>query len=380
MRMLHKLFIFFASIWFSALSYSQSDFTACDGSMLLSPNVWHTLSFKGKVGKDKSGISYYCNLPVKTNNFIYFHFSFEKNGQLTINTKTEKDSLVLFVFDVPTNLGCKAIRYRKANLVACERRSPTDTVFQHYFIQGDKNYQFLLYSPSNKTLPVSIKLSYFPSASDGKYIKDSLMLNLVNDPYLPVYDLHFRDAITLLPVVAKLALFASSPLDGTYRGSEIKLNNQKKLSARLQIDAEGYYPKEIRNHAISAVNQSDTFYLTPITHGSITKLDDIFFVGGLAIILDESLPRLKKLRDFLVLNESVSIEIQGHVNEEGSNSLRSKQLSKNRAKKIMDYLIKSGINPKRLSAVGMGNSMPVYKNPETDEQKEANRRVEIKIK
>ena len=113
---------------------------------------------------------------------------------------------------------------------------------------------------------------------------------------------------------------------------------------------------------------------------TVTKNELIFFVGGLAIILDESLPRLKKLRDFLVLNESVSIEIQGHVNEEGSNSLRSKQLSKNRAKKIMDYLIKSGINPKRLSAVGMGNSMPVYKNPETDEQREANRRVEIKIK
>jgi flagellar motor protein MotB len=33
-----------------------------------------------------------------------------------------------------------------------------------------------------------------------------------------------------------------------------------------------------------------------------------------------------------------------------------------------------------MSAVGFGNSKPVYKNPKSDEEKEANRRVEILIK
>jgi len=377
--MLQNLFISFIAILLYSQTVAQTDYTKCEGSILLSPNVWHILNFKGKGGKDKSGISYYCNLPVKSNNFIYFHILCEKDGSLVVNTKMDKDSLVLFVFDVPVQLGCKAIVEKKANLVACERRTPRDSVFQNYMVQGNKNYHFLLYSPSNQNTPVSVNVDYLPISSYKSLQKDSLMLNLVTDPYLPIYEIHFRDAVTFLPVVAKLALFASSPLDGTYRGSEIKINNEKKRTAKLQIDAEGYYPKEIINHTISALSQSDTFYLTPITHGSITKLDDIFFVGGLAIILDESLPRLKKLRDFLAVNESVSIEIQGHVNEEGANSVRSKQLSKKRAKKIMDYLVKNGIDPKRLTAVGMGNSSPVYQNPETDEQKEANRRVEIKI-
>ncbi|MFM7387494.1 MAG: OmpA family protein, partial [Bacteroidota bacterium] len=197
---------------------------------------------------------------------------------------------------------------------------------------------------------------------------------------LPVYEIHVRNSLTREPVVSKVVILSSSLLDGTYRGSEVLLNNQKKLNATLQLTAEGYYPKDVTQHIILASGQIDTFYLTPITHGSITKLDDIFFVGGLAIILDESLPRLKKLRDFLVLNESVAIEIQGHVNDEGANSLNSKRLSKKRAKKIMEYLIDSGVEPNRLSAVGLGNTQPVYANPETDEQKEANRRVEIKIK
>ncbi|NBN99108.1 MAG: OmpA family protein, partial [Flavobacteriia bacterium] len=54
--------------------------------------------------------------------------------------------------------------------------------------------------------------------------------------------------------------------------------------------------------------------------------------------------------------------------------------SKNRAKKVVEFLIDSGIEPRRLSAVGLGNSAPVFPNPQTEEEKEANRRVEIKIK
>jgi len=55
-------------------------------------------------------------------------------------------------------------------------------------------------------------------------------------------------------------------------------------------------------------------------------------------------------------------------------------LSKKRAKRIVEYLISCGIEPERLSAVGYGNTKPIYPKPESEEQKEANRRVEVKIK
>jgi outer membrane protein OmpA-like peptidoglycan-associated protein len=148
----------------------------------------------------------------------------------------------------------------------------------------------------------------------------------------------------------------------------------------LRIDAEGYYSRDIFNHPISSTTQHDTIYLAPITHGAITKLDDIYFAGGLAIILEESMPRLKRLKDFLLLNPGISIEVQGHVNDEGGNSLGSQRLSKKRAKRIVDYLTSCGIEPERLSAVGFGNTKPIFANPESEEQKEANRRVEVKIK
>lgn len=369
------LLVSYAFRWFS-----QSDYSMCEGNISVNPNTWYETRFQGKTGKNKSGITYYCNLPIQSNNLIYFHFSPNNNGRLSINTKILKDTLILFIFEVPSSMDCKAIVKRKANLVACERRIANDTLVQNYQIQGKKNYYFVLYSNSKGVIPISFKVNYLALNDKGLPMKDSIMLNLVNDFSLPIYEMHIRNAIDKQPVTALVSFFASSSLDGTYNGSDIMLNNQKKLLANIQISTEGYYPKEIINHTVTPKGQSDTFYLTPITHGSITKLEDIFFAGGLSIILDESMPRLKKLRDFLVLNENISIEIQGHVNDEGANSLSSKKLSKKRAKKIMEYLVQSGVDPERMSAVGMGNTMPVYANPETDEQKEANRRVEIKIK
>ena len=375
--------------WFTVLYFccvalfwcnAQSDYTKCDGNIDINPNVTYDLSFKGKKGKDKSGINYYCNLPLSSNNFIYLHYFPLNDGQISLNYFHNEDSLVMFLFEVPPTYDCSSIAHKKAKFVACEFRGSVDTAAQVYQVYGKRNYYLVLHREPLKKSSVSFRLNYAAVNSAGKRIKDSLMLNMLGNSDLPIYEMHIRNAITREPVVAKIVMLSSSNLDGTYRASEVLLNNQKKLNAYIQLAAEGYYPKDIAQHVIAASGQADTFFLTPITHGSITKLDDIFFLGGLAIISDESLPSLKKLRDFLVLNESVSIEIQGHVNDDGTNSISSKRLSKKRAKKIMEYLVDSGVSASRLSAVGMGNTKPVYANPETDEQKEANRRVEIKIK
>jgi outer membrane protein OmpA-like peptidoglycan-associated protein len=360
--------------------WAQADYTKCEGNIDINPNVSYNLSFKGKMGKDKSGIDFYCNLPITCNNFIYLHYFSLNDGQITLSYPHNQDSLVMFLFEAPSGYDCSSIARKKAKLVACELRSAIDTSVKAYQVYGKRNYYFVFHRDPKYDKSVSFRLNYSRVNTEGKIIKDSLMVNMVSNIDVPVYEIHVRDAITKDPVVAKIVILSTSNLDGTYRGSEVLLNNQKKLNASIQLAAEGYYPKDIFQHIIASNGQKDTFLLTPVTHGSITKLEDIFFMGGLAIILEESLSSLKKLRDFMVLNESVSIEIQGHVNDDGSNSISSKRLSKKRAKKIMEYLIDSGVSASRLSAVGMGNTQPVFANPETDEQKEANRRVEIKIK
>ena len=375
-----KIYLVFAISCLGNTLFSQVDYTKCDGNININSNTWYDLSFKNTKGKDKSGISFYCNLPIRFNNFIYLHFIPPNEGLFSVNLKNQQDSLIMFVFEVPESQDCKAIKAKKALMVACELKNPEDTTEQKYRVTPKKNYYVVFYKKPESNPSLSVKIGYLAVDQNGKMLRDSLRLNMISDYAAPVYEIHVRNAITHEPIVAKIGLFASSAMDGTYRGSEVLLTNQRKVSASIQLSAEGYYPKEMEKHVIVATGQIDTFFLTPITHGSITKLEDIFFKAGLAIILDESMPRLRKLRDFMVLNEGISIEIQGHVNEGGNNSLSSKRLSKKRAKKIMEYLIESGVDAKRLSAIGLGNTLPVYPNPETDEQKEANRRVEIKIK
>ena len=75
--------------------------------------------------------------------------------------------------------------------------------------------------------------------------------------------------------------------------------------------------------------------------------------------------------------EIIKIRIEGHTDSDG-NAKYNRQLSKKRAKSVMEYLVKAGINENRMSASGYGEEMPIASN-DSDEGKEKNRRVEFTI-
>jgi outer membrane protein OmpA-like peptidoglycan-associated protein len=86
-----------------------------------------------------------------------------------------------------------------------------------------------------------------------------------------------------------------------------------------------------------------------------------------------------RLRDFMLFNPSVNLEIKGHVHKIGKNYILNRRLSRRRANSIRKYLIQNGIDKKRLRAKGYGNTMMRYPEPNTPEEIQANRRVEVKI-
>ena len=88
-----------------------------------------------------------------------------------------------------------------------------------------------------------------------------------------------------------------------------------------------------------------------------------------ASILDEVVHVLRK-------NPYLRVEIQGHTDSQGSAEYNQK-LSENRAKSVMDYLIKEGIGSGRLIAIGYGLSKPAFPN-DSPENMAKNRRVELK--
>jgi len=111
--------------------------------------------------------------------------------------------------------------------------------------------------------------------------------------------------------------------------------------------------------------------------GDIIRLKNINFYENSFGILPESGPRLTELLAIMKANKNLKIKIQGHICcMEGD----PRDLSTKRAKQVMEFLNKNGIEKSRLSFEGLGTSKPINPLPEKDEAERAeNRRVEIMI-
>jgi outer membrane protein OmpA-like peptidoglycan-associated protein len=106
-------------------------------------------------------------------------------------------------------------------------------------------------------------------------------------------------------------------------------------------------------------------------------MHNIFFDFDKSDLQPESHAELARLILFLQKNPTVSIEIEGHTDNQGDD-IHNAKLSEDRAKTVMDYLINNGISPDRLSFKGYGATRPIQSN-ETEEGRAANRRTECKI-
>jgi outer membrane protein OmpA-like peptidoglycan-associated protein len=79
----------------------------------------------------------------------------------------------------------------------------------------------------------------------------------------------------------------------------------------------------------------------------------------------------------LMLRSPVSAEVAGHASTPGAPAI-NKKLSSARAATVRNYLVKVGVNAKRLTSRGYGQSWPIADN-NTAEGRRANQRVEIKF-
>ena len=115
-----------------------------------------------------------------------------------------------------------------------------------------------------------------------------------------------------------------------------------------------------------------------LTESSIQILDKIQFKLGSDELLDVSFPLLDEIGKVMVENDQLElVEIDGHTDNTGG-AARNRELSKQRAESVRQYLIGKGISKDRLIAKGFGPDKPIQPN-DTPEGREANRRVEFNI-
>lgn len=114
----------------------------------------------------------------------------------------------------------------------------------------------------------------------------------------------------------------------------------------------------------------------------ITFVAEVLFDSGKSDLRKESYPILDKV--VRILEEEVpanNIGIEGHTDNEPIKHSQWKsnwELSSHRALSVLHYLEKSGIDARRLSAIGYGEYQPVASN-DASEGRRINRRVEVVI-
>jgi len=107
--------------------------------------------------------------------------------------------------------------------------------------------------------------------------------------------------------------------------------------------------------------------------------EKIQFEVNKATIKEESFSLLKDIADVIKQNPQVKkISIEGHASADGD-AKANKKLSDDRAKAVMDYLVKKeSIPAASLTAKGWGEEKPIADN-NTEEGREKNRRVEFLV-
>jgi outer membrane protein OmpA-like peptidoglycan-associated protein len=112
--------------------------------------------------------------------------------------------------------------------------------------------------------------------------------------------------------------------------------------------------------------------------GSKVVLKNIFFDVGKSDIKKESISELENIKELLMSNTKLRVQINGHTDNTG-NAATNKVLSLQRATSVVNYLIEKGITQSRLRAVGFGEERPIVSNDDEIGGREINRRTEIEI-
>lgn len=115
--------------------------------------------------------------------------------------------------------------------------------------------------------------------------------------------------------------------------------------------------------------------LSPIENGHVRLL--VFFDFDKAELQPESRAELDRVSEFLKSNPSISINIEGHTDDQGTAEY-NKTLSENRAESVKRYLIAGGVPASRITSQGFGKTRPLMQGT-TEEARAKNRRVEMRI-
>ena len=113
-------------------------------------------------------------------------------------------------------------------------------------------------------------------------------------------------------------------------------------------------------------------------HDHIKRALDNGAFGVVVPMVNSRQEALDAVSAMLRADKTKSLQLDGHASAEGTDAYNM-QLSLDRANAVKTYLVNSGVDAKRISTTGYGETRPIASNT-TEEGKVANRRVEFRQK
>ncbi|MCS7076650.1 MAG: OmpA family protein [Bacteroidia bacterium] len=225
-----------------------------------------------------------------------------------------------------------------------------------------------------------------PTAQKSPVLYDKGEGSLRNEYFMPTSGtIMFYDVIT-----KTLVATAEAKQDGTFN---VKLPRNRRLYFEIKSGGR-LYKFDGEDYELYTSSDNDPLqllrldfvlnprYLKEGSNDSKTSnnnivLNKVHFDPGSANLRPESYEDLNTVVDLLKSNPDLRIEIQGHTDNQGDKQ-KNMQLSQERAMSVKNYLVKKGIDPSRIDAVGYGDTQPIASN-DTEANRQKNRRIEYRV-
>jgi len=370
----------------------------CNDLLILKDTIYHSGSISGFGGvKEFSGNNLEDKqLFEKEENSIWYLVIAKETGVFTFDivTENESDDWDFLLYQHKT-MFCKRLDEKKIKPIRSNlSRSPitglSENATESFMSAGiNSNYSKSIQVTKGDEFVLVVNN---PKRSGGKH---TLILHfpkkkeiekevkVIQPTNTTLFTLEIKDAITKKPVLGYASISGLKEkiieLD-TVTNYEYTVS-KKNRKVNIEAYAKGYMlmSKEYRVSKTKSKYVAEVL-LEKIETGKKVNLTKIQFYGDQFNLLPTAKPSLKALLLFMERNNTVVIEIEGHVNGPGErNSKKYKELSYNRAYAVKSHLIKNGIAKERIDFKGYGNSQMLYPKPKSLYQESANRRVEIKI-
>lgn len=362
----------------------------CSGAVNILQPGEYSLQFTGKFGA-VNDLSAYPSLSTSPErNSLWCSFKASYDGKLRLNADAVSGDLQLIIFENDTKNVCQDIERGRAEIVRLIK-SPnshvglSDTTSKNTLytleLKEGKHIMLCFLNVTKDKCKMNVEFIYDSKnkVNAEQIVGTTKVVDLRKEKTSPALNVQIRNAEDGEPVISNLnVLGLKSQL--FLVGSDFYIPADKSGKIKFKADAEGFFFVDKEEPVTVNSDNEIVIWLEPIGKGKSMQLDEIEFQPGTSDFMPTSEPKLRRLKDFLALNATVKIEIQGHVHAVGENTPDAQRMSESRAKRVMKFLVENGIDKTRLTAVGYGNTKPIFPKAKFDYEEQANRRVEILVK